>query len=452
MRRPQVDDFTPDRTDPRLQRALRERLAAPRGDCPDPERLAAWSEGALAPADAAALETHLADCARCQAVIASFAATDGIESSTAAPAVANTGRVVPFTPRQAMKWALPLAAGIAATFGVWTMTRDTVMDRAVAPADRSAAESSQALGTPVPPAAYAPPPAAAPPAPAAQSGSLASERRPAERDAAKTSVDQLRDRLAPANPQGQIAPVATPTFRTAAAPPPPPPAVVTPPPARPDSRASTITGLPQSTINVTIDGVVKPGARLDAVEALALDAKPIAQFASTAIGGVAERAAANAVTGATAGAAGGTTGRAAGGGRGGGGGRAGGSGAGAARVAAPAADLLKAETTNLPAHWRIFVGNRVERSRDNGLTWTAIKVDAGLPSITNGAAPAGQICWLVGARGLVLVSADATTFARVAAPAEVDLVSIQAVDARSAVVTAADGRTFTTIDGGKTWK
>ena len=121
-------------------------------------------------------------------------------------------------------------------------------------------------------------------------------------------------------------------------------------------------------------------------------------------------------------------------------------------MAAPAADLLKAETTNLPAHWRIFVGNRVERSRDSGLTWTAIKIDAGLPSITSGAAPAGQICWLIGARGLVLVSADATMFTRVAAPAEVDLVSIQAADERSAVVTAADGRTFTTIDGGKTWK
>ena len=437
-----MDDFTPDRTDPRLQRALRERLAAPRGDCPDPERVAAWSEGALAPADAAALETHLADCSRCQAVIASFAATEGVES---APVVANPGRVVPFTARQAMKWALPLAAGIAATFGVWTMTRDTVID-VVAPADRSAAESSQALGTPVPP--YTPP-AAPSPAPAAQSGSPASERRPAERDAAKTSVDLLRDRPASANPQGQMTPVATPTFRTAASPPPPPPAVVSPPPARPDPRASTITGLPQSTINVTIDGVVKPGARQDAVEALALEAKPIAQFASSAIGGVAERTAANAVGGTTAGASGTTTGRAAGGGRGGGGGRAGG-GAGVARVSAP--DLLKAETTDLPAHWRIFVGNRVERSRDNGLTWTAIKIDSSLPSITNGAAPAGQICWLIGARGLVLVSADATTFTRVAPPAEVDLVSIQAADERSAVVTAADGRTFTTIDGGKTWK
>ena len=442
-----MDDFTPDRTDPRLQRALRERLAAPRGDCPDPERLAAWSEGALAPADADALETHLADCSRCQAMIGSFAATDGIEPSTTATVGTNPGRVVPFTERRAMKWALPLAAGIAATFGVWTMTRDTGMDPAVEPAER-AAESSQALGTPVPPATFTPAPSSAQPAPAAQSGSLASERRPAERDAAKTSVDQLRDRAASASPQGPPAPVATPTFRTAASPPPPPPPAMTPPLARPDSRASTVTGLPQSTINVTIDGVVKPGARQDAVEMLALDAKPIAQFASGAIGGVAERAAANAVTGTTAGAAGGTTsGRAAGGG---GGGRGGGGGAGVARVSAP--DLLKAETVNLPAHWRIFVGNRVERSRDNGLTWTAIKIDAGLPSITNGTAPAGQICWLIGARGLVLVSADATTFTRVAPPAEVDLVSIQAADERSAAVTAADGRTFTTIDGGKTWK
>ena len=248
-----------------------------------------------------------------------------------------------------------------------------------------------------------------------------------------------------------MAPVATPTFRTASGPPPPaPPAVVTPPTARPDPRASTVTGLPQSMINVTIDGVSRAGVRQDAIESATLaEAKPIAQFASTVIGGVAERAAANTVTGAKAGAAGGTAGRA-GGGRGGG--RGGGSGAGATRVSAPAADLLKAETINLPAHWRIFVGNRVERSRDNGLTWTAIKVDAGLPSITDGSAPSGQICWLVGARGLVLVSADATTFTRAGAPAEIDLVSVRADNERSAVVTAADGRTFTTTDGGKTWK
>jgi hypothetical protein len=441
MRRPQVDDFTPDRTDPRLRRALRERLAAPRGDCPDPERLAAWSDGALAPADAAALEHHLADCSRCQAMIAALGATDDLESTTAPPAVRETGGVIPFTPRRAIKWAVPLAAGLAATLVMWTMTRDTVTDQAVMPA----AESQQALGTPVPPAAYIPPSAAPAPAPArqGQAGAAVEERRSPERDAAKASADQLRDRMASAKPQGQPAPGAPASFRTAAAPPAPPA-----PAATPDPRASTITGLPQPTINITVDGAARPGARLDALEAVTIETKPIAQFASTALGGAAELVSGNAVTGTAAGAAGGTaSGRAGGGGRGGGGGAAG----SAARVSAPAG-LARAEATNLPAHWRIFVGNRVERSRDNGLTWTAIKLDAGLPAITSGVAPAGQICWLVGARGLVLVSTDATTFTRLAAPAEVDLVSVQAADERTATVTAADGRTFTTIDGGRTWK
>jgi hypothetical protein len=443
-----VDDFTPDRTDPRLQRALRERLNVPRGDCPDPEQIAAWSDGAFAPAAAAALEGHLADCSRCQALLASLAATGDLQPAVAAGgASTGTGTVIPLTPRRTMKWALPLAAGLAAMLVLWTMTRDVVGDPTVAPASAPAAESTQALGGSIPPPASAPPaPFFSPSAQQGQAGSQLAERRPAERDVAKAAANQSRERAESARRQGQGA-LAMP------APPPPPAPVLTPAPtARPDPRASTVTGLPQSTINITGDGALaRAGVRQDAIETVTLaDAKPIAQFASGALSldAVAEVVAGNAAARVAGGAVGGTAGRA-GGGRGGGGGR--GSGA-ATQVSAPAPAMAKAEAVNQPAHWRIFVGNRVERSRDNGLTWTAIKVDAGLPSITNGSAPSGQICWLVGARGLVLVSADATTFTRAAAPAEVDLVSVQAADERSAVVTAADGRTFTTIDGGKTWK
>jgi photosystem II stability/assembly factor-like uncharacterized protein len=50
------------------------------------------------------------------------------------------------------------------------------------------------------------------------------------------------------------------------------------------------------------------------------------------------------------------------------------------------------------------------------------------------------------------LSTDGRTWQRVAFPESVDLVSIRASDGVNATVTAADGRTFTTTDGGRTWR
>jgi photosystem II stability/assembly factor-like uncharacterized protein len=61
------------------------------------------------------------------------------------------------------------------------------------------------------------------------------------------------------------------------------------------------------------------------------------------------------------------------------------------------------------------------------------------------------VCWLVGARGLVLLTTDAVRWRRMAFPESVDLVAVQATDASHATVTAADGRRFSTSDGGATW-
>ncbi len=438
-----MDDFTPNRTDPRLARALRARLSAPSSSCPDAERLAAWSDGGLKAVDAAEVEVHLADCGRCQAVVSALSTAKELEptAAVAQPASASAA-VIPFGRRPVMKWALPLAASLAASLVIWNVLREQMPGPADVPA-----ESTQTMAAP----AAAPPaplvqPAPQPLRPSAPTANQAAERR-TERDMARTSADQLAERNAAARGFGG---------KTAAAtPPPPPPAMAlpapSPKPGAADARASTVTGLPQTTLNVTIDGVsARPPARQDVAGGIALEAKPLAQFASASPLFRATADSAAVVSGqATGTAAGGQTGAGrAGGGRGGGGGRA-----GRGAVSAPAALEVaqKQETADPLTHWRILAGNRVERSRDNGLTWTAMALDAELPGITNGAAPSGRICWLVGARGLVLVSADATTFTRVSAPSEADLVSIRASDAVNAVVTTADGRTFTTADGGKTW-
>ena len=102
------------------------------------------------------------------------------------------------------------------------------------------------------------------------------------------------------------------------------------------------------------------------------------------------------------------------------------------------------------SRWRI-VNGAIERSEDGGASWTAIRPLTG-ESITGGTAPARSICWLIGSNGLVMVTADGITFARVPLPERVDLTAVTATDARTAIVTTADGRRFRTDDSGRNWR
>src|SRR5262245_13258062 len=112
---------------------------------------------------------------------------------------------------------------------------------------------------------------------------------------------------------------------------------------------------------------------------------------------------------------------------------------------------LDVVSPNRNIRWRIVTGGAVERSIDGGVSWQTQSTGA-TATLTAGAAPAPTVCWLVGPAGVVLLSTDGRTWQRVTFPEAVDLVSIRASDAAIATVTAADGRTFTTIDGGKTWR
>lgn len=110
-----------------------------------------------------------------------------------------------------------------------------------------------------------------------------------------------------------------------------------------------------------------------------------------------------------------------------------------------AASLMR----SAPIRWRIS-GGRVERLTDNA-TWERVAIaDAG--ELIAGSSPSSNVFWAVGRAGAVLLTVDGTMFARVAFPEATDLASVGAVDARTATVTTADGRTFTTTDGGTTWR
>jgi photosystem II stability/assembly factor-like uncharacterized protein len=116
-------------------------------------------------------------------------------------------------------------------------------------------------------------------------------------------------------------------------------------------------------------------------------------------------------------------------------------------AAAPQAVIV---STNPSYRWRIRANGVVQHSSDGGATWETQQTGASV-TLTAGASPSASICWLVGPGGIVLLSTDGRSWRALPFEEKVDLVSVRAADEKSATVTAAGGRTFTTSDAGLTW-
>jgi hypothetical protein len=101
--------------------------------------------------------------------------------------------------------------------------------------------------------------------------------------------------------------------------------------------------------------------------------------------------------------------------------------------------------------WRIAEGGFVERSTDGGTSWKG-ELPAVSAQLTAGFAPSADVCWVVGRSGAIFLSTNASDWKKIPPPASADFTAITAHDAFSAIVTAADGRKFTTTDGGIHWK
>ncbi len=132
----------------------------------------------------------------------------------------------------------------------------------------------------------------------------------------------------------------------------------------------------------------------------------------------------------------------AGAGRGGGGARA---------IGAAGQAGMRAEQATVPVRWRVVGGRQIERSQDNGATWLPVAVTVPAPLLA-GTSPTPLVCWLVGERGVVLLSTDGAQFTPVTAPADVTLSSVTASSRSDAVVVTSDGRRFSTTDAGQTWR
>jgi hypothetical protein len=117
--------------------------------------------------------------------------------------------------------------------------------------------------------------------------------------------------------------------------------------------------------------------------------------------------------------------------------------------ARPPAALIVSSSPNIV--WRIAPNGAVEHSTNGGSSWewqsTGVNV-----MLTAGASPAPSICWLVGPQGIVVLTTDARSWQRIAFPEAVDLTSVRAMGDKIATVSTADGRAFSTTDGGRTWK
>ena len=100
--------------------------------------------------------------------------------------------------------------------------------------------------------------------------------------------------------------------------------------------------------------------------------------------------------------------------------------------------------------WRLVESGFVERSTNGGVSWD--RLDTGVRTLLRaGVCPSPSTCWIVGDAGVVLLTTDAKSWRRLTVPTPEDLVSVDAVDARSAVVGSASGRSFRTTDAGSTW-
>lgn len=399
------------RPDESIERMLRESLGTPTSgaqpgpSCLDAEMMAAWMEGSLTAAQLAAAQAHAADCGVCRAALAALARTT---PPTAAPE--------PWWRRTLhARWLVPVAA-TATAIAVWVAVPSEEYSRppeltASAPAELKAADQ---------PAATSPAePAGALPTPrdldaSADARARTAEPLPLDRQAAARTPAAESDRAA--------------TLERFA------PEIAQEPPAVADASREEVSALQQRADGARPDAAANPTVPPDALS----PGEFRAEASTPAVGGTtasarpsAPPASAEAPQAGQAQSRGVTT---------------------LAERASVSPRALEVSSPDGRSRWRISATASVEFSADAGATWQATQTGVGAVALVAGTSPAGTICWIVGRTGTVLLTTDGRQWRRLPAPAAVDLVAVEAIDARTATVTTADGRRFQTVDAGASWK
>jgi hypothetical protein len=429
-------------------------------DCLDAESLASWVDGSLDGTARAAAEAHASNCARCQSMLAAMVQT----LPAAAPAPERS---------PVRKWLMMLgpALGAAAAVALWFAVDQRPSDVAsrLEQEVASGASASPSADEPAKEAAAAPsgerdrvvPPQAAPvesPAkvladakakdaqPQADADALSKRQRTSPDLEAREAGRRLQmGETKKAEPQDAFA-AARPSATQPLAPP-PMPAAAPPVPAAPtrnaaDSRtdqvnAGAIQALPspnqnQVAINQYELNRVNQSQANQGRGSQATQASAEAQRRAESVGGVAETVTVTAKSPMVQTSASSTN---------------------ISQLRAKDLGIIGnfVESAQGQARWRIASGRVIERSIDDGKTWSAQHLMPTANLIVAGASPTPSVCWLVGRGGLVLRTTDARVWQTVKFPESVDLINVTAADALVATVTTSDGRFFTTSDGGVTW-
>ena len=411
--------MTTDR-DRSIERLLRSRLPSEHKaldvDCPDAETLAGLADDTLIAVARHEVEAHVADCHRCQMLMAAMVRSEASMDRSAAEAAADA----PSWRRRALNWLVPAAAA-ATAIALWVIVPG---QRAPLPGGPTP-ERQIAVSAPAVP----------PEAPSSQT--LQAPPETLRRESASAPVDARADAQAPARDASvgfeRTAPAAAP----AAAP-------------------------VEESLKADIAAEQPLGRAAASQEARRENAAP-EQEQSVAGGRQQEPSVAG----------GRQQGQSVAGGR-----QASGPGArgetatrqsadqqervneSAKREAsAPAAPIAQFRTAavfdvvspNPQIRWRIGPGPVVQYSADGGASWAAQPTGASA-DLSAGSAPAPDVCWLVGRGGLVLRTTNGgRQWQRATFPETVDVIAVTASTGLDATVDLADGRRLRTTDGGRTW-
>lgn len=362
--------------------------------CLEPEAIAAWMDGTLTAHEREAAEAHAAECDRCLSVLAAVART------SPPPSVAESPRWFP------MRWALPLAtAAVAIT--AWVLVPGS---QAPSPAPPPVAQE-RAASSPAPPADDQVKPA----------------EQPAPVPRADASAKPLTEETLKRSAEVQARPAARDQAAAKPAPSQPPPADAK---ESRDSLADAPSNRARFEAREAVSSPAQPAAGLPATAAPApAPAPPLPQTAPppSAPAAVARSAPTQAPMLPRPEADGRNV---------------------AMRVTArPVVDIQSPDGN---VRWRLD-GATVSRTSNGGATWSE-QFTGTATTLTAGFSPSPTICWVVGRRGVVLLSTDSQTWRRLEFPGPAaDLVRVTATDSNAATVHTLDGRVFRTADGGRTW-
>ncbi|MGA6974713.1 MAG: hypothetical protein WBY93_24000, partial [Candidatus Binatus sp.] len=391
-----------------LRRAMRDRPGPATPECADAESLAAYSDKSIAAAERERLESHFADCMRCQVLLADIARAE--ESAR----IAESASEMPWYRR--WRIAIPALAAVAAVVVFISIRRpandESERDQLATMAKNEVAPATMNFAEQKPPPAPAAPAVAPAPAPAVVAAAPASDEI-AMNEAARTEAPRAHA-MGAAAPGAIAGNAAVSTMDLAAQKPPPAPAAQTVAPAAP---AAPVT---EFAMNSTREA---PRALAGSAGALASATAMVAQggaakFETQSYGAFASGAAVSAATSRVPGQS----------------------------KSAAEGSLATIEAPGGSVAWIVGRNGMVQRRDANGAI--QIQQSGVTTDLTAGAAPSATVCWIVGRSGTVIRTTDGEHWTLVIAPTMENLTAVSAADANDATITTAGGRSFATSDGG----